>query len=137
MRRLFATAAVAGVMAMGFAAGPALASTTATQTSSGDFKSQCFHTRVFLADFHVLDSAKSGKHDGLFSLNDARVVQAGKVNASGDLMAAVNALLAPGDRDSVNWWSLLDTAYKGQGSKDGLVSRKDLNAFLDKYCGGR
>jgi len=136
VRKLFAAAAVAGVMAMGIAAGPAQAAASATQTSSGADRLRCFETRVFLADFHVLDSALSGKHDGLFGLDDARMVRDGKVNASGDLKAAVTLLLQPA-RDNVHWWSRLDTAYKGaKDNPDGLVSRDDLKAYLKQYCGG-
>lgn len=138
MRRFFAAAAVAGVMAMGIAAGPAQAATSATQASSSEDRLRCFETRVFLADFHVLDSAVSGKHDGLFGLDDARAVRDGKVNASGDLKAAVNVLLKPGNRDSTYWWSRLDTAHKGaKDQPDGLVSRDDLKAYLNQNCGGR
>lgn len=133
MRKFFAaaaTAATAGILAIGLAAAPAQASAATTQAAAGG-NYKCYYTSVLLKNFHVLDSATNGKHDGLFGTTDLWAVKKGKVPASRDLRAAAYKLSA-----NKRWWLTLDVAYLGhKGNKpDNLISREDLQTFLQEYC---
>ncbi|GGM87179.1 hypothetical protein GCM10010106_38050 [Thermopolyspora flexuosa] len=124
-----ATAATAGIMAIGLAAAPAQASAATAQVSSTQ-KLKCFYTRVLLTDFHVLDSARSGIRDGLFTFKDLVAVKNGKVNASGDLKGAATMLTRKMHK---RWFDRLDNAAP-RSKKDGVIAPEDLRAYLRKYC---
>lgn len=124
MRRIFATAAVAGVMALGFAATPAQASTS-TQ-NSGSSISACAALSIIGGNFKTVEVAAEGSvRDGLFNRNDLRAV-ANDPNAWIKLRKAAARLHGP-------LFDKVDAAAPGSRF-DGLIRVADLKAFFNDVC---
>ncbi len=121
-----ATAAAAGIMALGLAAGPAQASTS-TQVD------RCAAVDIFLTDFDALEVAAAPRgtgRDGLFTKNDLKAAAYGANGASGNLQRAAWALA-----NDLRWLRDLDTAYRGHDQRpDGLISREDLREWRSIHC---
>jgi hypothetical protein len=125
MRKILATAAVTGIMALGLAAAPAQASTTAGTNS-------CEYLRIVHTDFDVVEvAAKGGARDRLADRADLWAIAGGRNGASPLLREAAEEM----SRDY--FFKRLDTADRPQAPADGRFSRNDLKAMMDKVydCG--
>jgi hypothetical protein len=125
MRKILATAAAAGIMALGLSAAPAQAATTAEPMS-------CGYLRIVHTDFDVVEVAdRGGARDRLASRADLWAVAGGKNGASPLLRKAAEEL----SKDY--FFKRLDTADRPNAPADGRFSRNDLKAMMDKNydCG--
>lgn len=134
MRKIFATAAAAGIIALGLGATPAQAA-AATQNSTNTSQ-ECAFTEIFLKHFRVLDTAfVGGTPDGLFGWNDARAVAEGKKREASPLLRKGARLLTKGTKRTNRWFNTLDVSNPNHdGPADRLISRDDLRGYLDEYC---
>jgi hypothetical protein len=124
MRKILATAAAAGIMALGLAAAPAQASTTAVMYS-------CDVVSIVYTDFHVVDVAdRGGAADGRASRADLWAAAAGKNGASPLLREAADILGSVHMLELFQGIDALDQRFP----RDGFIARADLKKWMDLYC---
>ncbi len=122
MRKILATAAVAGVMTIGLAAAPAQAATTTQSTGIG----ACTAVKIISKNFKAVEVEGPGSvRDGLFNRTDLRAV----LHSDAPRYVRKSALRLL----SGSLFHRLDTAGHG-GAPDGLISQDDLRAFLRHVC---
>ncbi len=123
MRKILATAAATGIMALGLAAAPAQASTAAEMYS-------CDVVSIVYADFHVVDTAAlGGAGDGLASREDLWAVKEGK-NGASPLLREAAAIL--GSAHIAQIFQEIDVITGAP--LDYLISPTDLRKWMDIYC---
>ncbi|MEV5413026.1 hypothetical protein AB0K60_29845 [Thermopolyspora sp. NPDC052614] len=127
MRKILATAAVAGIMTLGFAAAPAQAATSTNTQSTTTWIGVCDAVSIAYDAFKTIEVEGPGSvRDGLFNRTDLRSV-ADNDREDQDVRDAAKRLL----RGSL--FDRLDTSGYG-GRRDGLISRDDLKAFYNVVC---
>ncbi|MEV5413011.1 hypothetical protein AB0K60_29770 [Thermopolyspora sp. NPDC052614] len=124
MRKVLAVAAVAGIMAVGFAASPAQASTTSQNGRSSN--SACAALPIVAGNFKIVEVAGEGSvRDGLLNRNDLRAVM--------DDPAAWSRLRQAAAHLHGPLFDKVDAAAPGS-RVDGLIRPADLKAFFNDVC---